>query len=211
MKLTVLGATGGIGRQIVQQALDADHDVTAVVREKSRLALDHPALRVVAADPTDAWALVPFVTGRDAVLSGLGPRGRKLVGIASAGTAAALQAMAAAEVHRVIVVSAAPLAPIPDGESFFLRRIGTPMIRAVLRDSYADLAEMEALLRDSGAEWTSVRPPRLTDKPLTGGYRRVIGGAVPRGMSISRADVAHAMLSMVDDQAAFRQAVGVAY
>jgi len=211
MKLTVLGATGGIGSQIVTQALGAGHDVTAVVREKSRLAIDHPALRVVTADPTDAWALVPFVTGRDAVLSGLGPRGRKLVGISSAGTAAALQAMDAADVHRVIVVSAAPLAPIPDGESPFLRYLGTPMIRMVLRDGYADLAEMEAALRDSRAEWTSVRPPRLTDKPLTGSCRRVIGGAVPRGMSISRADVAHAMLTMVDDPSTFRQAVGVSY
>ena len=210
MKLTVLGATGGIGSQLVTQALGAGHDVTAVVRERSRLAVDHPALRVVTADPTDAWALVPFVTGRDAVLSGLGPRGRKLVGIASAGTAAALQAMAAADVRRVIVVSAAPLAPIPDGESPVLRYLGTPMIRVVLRDAYADLAVMEAALRDSGAEWTSVRPPRLTDKPLTGHCRRVIGGAVPRGMSISRADVAHAMLAMVDDPSSVRQAVGVA-
>ncbi|MFC1429435.1 NAD(P)-dependent oxidoreductase [Streptacidiphilus sp. N1-3] len=211
MKLTVLGATGGIGGQIVRQALAAGHDVTAVVREKSRLALEHPALRVVTADPTDAWALVPFVTGRDAVLSALGPRGRKAVGIASAGTAGALQAMDAAGVRRVVVVSAAPLAPIPDGESLFLRYVGTPLIRVVLKSLYADLAEMETLLRDSPAEWTSVRPPRLTDKPFTGSYRTVVGGAVPKGMSISRADTAHAMLAMVDDPATFRQPVGVAY
>ncbi|MHA6759987.1 NAD(P)-dependent oxidoreductase [Streptacidiphilus sp. PAMC 29251] len=211
MKLTVLGATGGIGSQIVRQALGAGHDVTAVVRERSRLGVDHPELRVVTADPTDAWALVPHVTGRDAVLSALGPRSRKAVGIAAAGTVAVLQAMAAAEVRRLLVVSAAPLAPIPDGESFFLRRLGTPLIRVVLKDSYADLAEMERALRDSPAEWTSVRPPRLTDKPLTGSCRRVVGGAVPRGMSVSRADVAHAMLAMVDDPATFRQAVGVAH
>jgi putative NADH-flavin reductase len=211
MKLTVLGATGGIGSQIVRQALDGGHDVTAVVRERSRLAVDHPALRVVTADPTDAWALVPFITGRDAVLSGLGPRGRKLSGIASAGTAAILQAMDAADVRRVIVVSAAPLAPTPDGESLFLRYFATPMIRVVLREHYADLAVMETALRDSRSEWTSVRPPRLSDKPLTGHYRRVVDGAVATGWSISRADVAHAMLAMVDDASTVNRTVGLAY
>jgi putative NADH-flavin reductase len=210
MKLTVLGATGGIGGQIVRQALEAGHDVTAVVRERSRLDLNHPALRIATADPTDAWALVPLVTGRDAVLSGLGPRGRKLTGIAAAGTIAALQAMDAAGVRRIVVVSAAPLAPIPDGETPLLRYLATPMIRKVLKDVYADLAEMETALRDSSAEWTSVRPPALKDKPLTGTYRTVVGGAVAKGWSISRADVAHAMLAMVDDRATVGQAVGVA-
>lgn len=211
MKLTVLGATGGIGSQIVRQALAAGHDVTAVVREKSRLAIDHPALRVATADPTDTWALVPWITGRDAVLSGLGPRGRKPVGIASAGTAAALEAMAAAEVGRVLVVSAAPLAPIPPGESPLLRYLATPMIRVVLREHYADLVEMERALRDSGAGWTSVRPPRLTDGPLTGSYRRAFDAALPKAWSVSRADVAHAMLAMVDEPAAVGHAVAVAY
>lgn len=211
VKLTVLGATGGIGGHLVRQALESGHQVTAVVRERSRLALEHPNLQVATADPTDGWALVPLVTGRDAVLSGLGPRGRKLAGIAEAGTRAALQAMDTAEVRRILVVSAAPLAPIPDGESPLMRYLATPMIRRVLKDVYADLAAMEAALQRSSAEWTSVRPPALKDKPLTGTYRTVVGGAVPHGWGISRADVAHAMLAMIDDPSVVKQAVGIAY
>ncbi|MEZ0090376.1 NAD(P)-dependent oxidoreductase [Streptacidiphilus sp. EB129] len=211
MKLTVFGATGGIGGQIVRQALDAGHDVTAVVREPSRFTLERPGLRVATADPTDPEPLVPLVAGRDAVLSGIGARGRKQAGIAAVATGAILQAMARAQVSRLLVVSAAPLAPIPVGESPVLRYLGTPVIRRVLKGVYADLADMEALMRDSDAEWTSVRPPKLNDKPLTGVYREVVGGAVAKGFAISRADVAHAMLAMIDNPATVRQAVGVAY
>jgi putative NADH-flavin reductase len=211
VKLTVLGANGGIGSHIVRQALDAGHDVTAVVRDRARLTIEHPDLRVVAADPTDAEALVPVLAGRGAVLSGIGASSRKQAGIAATATAAILRAMAETRVSRVLVVSAAPLAPIPDGEALLLRYLATPMVRALLKDVYADHAGMERLLRDSGTEWTSVRPPKLTDKPFTGVYREVVGGAVAKGWSISRADVAHAMLAMIDDPTTVRQAVGVAY
>jgi uncharacterized protein YbjT (DUF2867 family) len=76
---------------------------------------------------------------------------------------------------------------------------------------YADLAVMEDEIGRSTAEWTIVRPPRLTNKPLTGEYRRVVGSSVPRGLSIARADLAHAMLAVLDEPAAVKQVVGVAY
>lgn len=70
---------------------------------------------------------------------------------------------------------------------------------------------MEAALARSATDWTSVRPPKLTDGPCTGVYRKVVGGTPRSGRSISRADVAHAMLALIDDPAAVRQGVGVAY
>jgi uncharacterized protein YbjT (DUF2867 family) len=76
---------------------------------------------------------------------------------------------------------------------------------------YADLAEMEDEIRRSATDWTVVRPRRLVNKPLTGKYRTVAGGNVPRGYSISRADTAHLMLAVLDDPATLTQAVGVAY
>jgi uncharacterized protein YbjT (DUF2867 family) len=75
---------------------------------------------------------------------------------------------------------------------------------------YADLATMEEEIRTSDTDWTIIRPPNLVNRPLTTAYRTVIGGNVPRGKSIGRADVAHAMLAMLDDPATIRQAVGVA-
>lgn len=64
MKLTIFGATGGTGRHIVDQALEAGHHVTAVVRNPQRMPVSHPRLEVVTADITDADALVPAVRGR---------------------------------------------------------------------------------------------------------------------------------------------------
>jgi uncharacterized protein YbjT (DUF2867 family) len=85
----------------------------------------------------------------------------------------------------------------------------TPPLKAILRKPYADLALMEDVLRDSGLDWTSVRPPRLTNGPLTERYRLAYGHNA--GAIISRADVAHAMLRLVTDTKAIGQPVGVGY
>jgi uncharacterized protein YbjT (DUF2867 family) len=75
----------------------------------------------------------------------------------------------------------------------------------------ADLARTEEALRDSGLEWTVLRPPRLTNGPLTGTYRTAYGRNVRRGLLISRADVAHLMLRVLDQPESVRQTVGVGY
>ena len=208
MKITVFGATGGVGGHVVRQALDAGHQVTAVVRDAARFDLDHPSLTVLAVpDLASSPALDPC----DAVLSGIGPRGRKDGPVASTATREILRCMEPAGVRRIVVVSAAPVGPVPADETFLNRRVLTPFISAVLREVYADLTAMEEELRGSGVEWTAVRPPKLTDKPVTGEYRRVVGGSPRGGYSISRADTAHAMLAALDDPATIRQPVGVAY
>ncbi|MDV7216720.1 NAD(P)-dependent oxidoreductase, partial [Streptomyces prunicolor] len=68
MKLTVFGATGGIGQEIVRQALASGHEVTAVVRDPARLTVRGAGLEVFRADLTDPEAVRPAVAGRDAVL-----------------------------------------------------------------------------------------------------------------------------------------------
>ncbi|MFJ3763486.1 NAD(P)-dependent oxidoreductase [Streptomyces sp. NPDC090082] len=210
MKLTVFGATGGIGREIVRQALASGHEVTAVVRDPARLTATGARLAVLRADLTDPEALRPAVAGRDAVLSGLGARTRADAGVTAPLTRSVLTAMAAERTRRLLVVSAAPLGPVPEGQGLVDRAV-LSVVGAVLRDIYADLRVMESDLAASEADWTSVRPPKLTDGPGTGQYRKVVGGTPPRGRSLARADVAHAMLAMIDDPATVRQGVGVAY
>lgn len=210
MKLTVFGATGGIGRELVRQGLEAGHEVTAVVRDPARLTVTGARLDVVRADLTDPEVLRPAVAGRDAVLSGLGPRARKDAGIAARLTRVVLAAMEAEQVRRVLAVSAGPVGPAPVDEGVVDRWM-RGLVSAVLKDVYADLSEMEAELAASGTDWTVVRPPRLQDKPVTGVYRVVTGGFPARGRFISRADVAHAMLGMVGDAGVVKQGVGLAY
>ena len=91
-----------------------------------------------------------------------------------------------------------------------MRHLFTPLTRAALRKHYADLAQMEDILRDSDLDWTAIRPPRLTDKPLTGTYRTARGQNLRRGLFIPRANVAHHMLRALDQPETIRQTIGVA-
>lgn len=211
MRLTVFGATGGIGQEIVRQAVAAGHQVTAVVRDPARLSVPLSDVTVhTVARIDEPEALREAVAGRDAVLSALGSRGRKPDGIAERMTRGVLAAMEAEGTRRLLVVSAAPVAPEPADDPL-LDRIMASAISAILKEVYADLTAMEAALAASVTDWTSVRPPKLTDGPLTGTYRMVHGSNPRSGRSISRADVAHAMLALIDDPAAMKQGVGVAY
>jgi putative NADH-flavin reductase len=92
-----------------------------------------------------------------------------------------------------------------------MRHVLSPLIKALLRKHYADLARMEDVLRDSGLDWIVVRPPRLTDKALTGTYGTANGQNLRGGFLISRADVAHLMLRVLEQPQTIRQAIGVAY
>src|SRR5262245_41302006 len=224
MKLTIFAATGGIGRQLVEQAVAAGHDVTAVARNPQNLPTVAGPLRVVAADlgRADPAVLAGAVAGADAVLSGLGPRNPKTdAGITSRGTRAIVAAMKASGVRRLVVVSAAPIGTVPSpgnpnppkhdpGDGFFMRYVGERFAKALFGKHYADLALMEDIVRGSGLDWTISRPPRLTDKPLTGTYRVAYGQNVRGGVLISRADVAHHMLWVLDEPETIGKTAGIA-
>jgi putative NADH-flavin reductase len=221
MKLTIFAATGRIGRQVLEQAVAAGHDVTAVVRNPKKLSSQD--LRVVAADlaAPDPAALDSAVKGADAVLSGLGARSASETGIAWKGTRAIVQAMKATGIRRIVVVSGAPIGTVPSpgrpnppkhdpGDGFFMRNLFSPLIKAALRKHFADLAQMEDVLRDSGLDWTVLRPPRLTDGPVTGTYRIAYGQNLRRGFLVSRADVAHLMLRALERPETVNQTIGIA-
>lgn len=209
MKLTVLGASGGVGRHLVAHALADGHQVTAVVRDPARLPVEHENLSVVEGNALDAASLKPHVEGADAVLSGIGQAGRRdPLKPASTSARAVTEAMTATGVRRLVVVSAAPLNRSGAGEPLLTRRVLSPLLWAALGELYADLERMEGVLREGDLDWTSVRPPKLTDKPGTGRYRQAVE-AGPGGTALARADVARAMLDAVTDPETFRHAVGV--
>ncbi|RNL82188.1 NAD(P)-dependent oxidoreductase [Halostreptopolyspora alba] len=220
MRITIVAATGGIGRHLLDQAVAAGHDVTAAVRDPGRLTHEVRGVAVDLADP-DPEALRSAVADSDAVLSGLGPRSGSEAGIVSRGTRAIVRAMRDTDVARLVVVSAAPVGTVPSpgrpnppardpGDGVIMRHVLAPVLKTVLRRHYTDLATMEDILRDSELEWTSARPPRLTDKPLTGTYRTAYERNIPGGHSVPRADVAHFMLGAIDRPETVRRAVGVA-
>lgn len=221
MKLTVFAATGGIGRKLIEQAIAAGHQVTAVARNPRNLPRN---IRVITVDlaAADPGAVACAVDGADAVLSGLGPRRLSEAGITSRGTQVIIQAMKTVNARRLVVISAAPIGTVPSpgrpnppkhdpGDGFFMRRLLAPLAKAVLHKHYTDLALMEDLVRDSGLDWTIIRPPGLTNKPLTGKYRIAFGRNLHRGLFISRADAADLMLKSLERPDMIGQTIGIAY
>jgi putative NADH-flavin reductase len=220
MKLTIFAATGGVGGQLLEQAVAAGHDVTAVARNPAKLTRQ---VRTVTADlaSADPAKLEPAVAGADAVLSGLGPHSNANAGIAAPGTRSIVAAMRATGVRRIVAVSAAPVSTVASpgnphpprhdpGDGFFMRYLFSRIAAGRFGKVYADLAAMEDILRDSGLDWTVIRPPQLTSKPLTGRYRTAVGRNLKGGLSVPRADVAHFMLKVIDQPETISQVIGIA-
>jgi uncharacterized protein YbjT (DUF2867 family) len=211
MKMTVFGASGGTGTQVVAQALDAGHDVLAVVRDPARLAVPaRPNLEVAVADVMDPGSIIGAVTGRDAVVSAIGARGRarQPTAVCTDSARSIALAMQTAGSRRLLVVSAS--GPFTEGDSPVMRYLAKPIGQRVLRYNFADFVAMEAVVRDSGLDWTIVRPPALTDKPLTGRYRTRRELNVRRGFRVSRADVAHLILAVSGDPGTYQAAIFLA-
>jgi putative NADH-flavin reductase len=225
MRMTIIAATGGVGRNVLTQAVGAGHEVTAVARTPAKIPeiVASDAVRVVAADlaAPDPQALASAVAGADAVLSALGPHSNAQAGIAASGTAAIVDAMRTAGVRRLVAISAAPVATTPSpgqphppkhdpGDGFFIRYLGVPIVKTLFGKIYDDLARMEDVLRDSALDWTILRPPQLTGRPGTGTYRTAVGRNVRGGRSVPRADVAHCMLAVLGQPATIGQYIGIA-
>ncbi len=220
MKITIIGASGGIGSQLLEQARAAGHDVTAVARSPEKLASGVRGVGVDLAVPSPP-GLTEAMTGADAVLSALGARTDADAGISSRGTAAIIAAMRSAGARRLVVVSAVPIATVASparpnpprrdpGDGFFVANVLTPIVKRVFGKNYADLALMEDEVRASGLDWTIVRPSRLTDKPRTGAYRTASEENLRGGTSVSRADVADFMLEAAARPETIGQTVRIA-
>ncbi|MEV6911206.1 NAD(P)H-binding protein [Amycolatopsis sp. NPDC051071] len=208
MKLTVLGATGGIGTEVVKQALAAGHHVTAVVRDPSRLTVEGALLEIVVAGLSEHGALTEAVAGRDAVISALGAPDRKPTTVVTEGAHAALAALRSSGVRRLLVVTAS--GPFVDGDGFFTRNLVKPILGQVLKNNFHDMVAAERVVTASELDWTIVRPPRLLNGPQTGAIAARTDGNVRGSFSINRADVADYLLRAALDDTLIRQTVSIA-
>lgn len=209
--LTVFGATGGTGAHFTQAALAAGHTVTAVARDPARVPISHERLRTVRGDVLDRPSLQNSIEGADAVVSALGAgNGRKPTTVYSTGVANILDLMSSAGVHRFVGISALPVTPRDQVDALH-RLVLFPLLYRFFGGSYADMARMEQLLQQSTADWTVMRPPRLTNGPATGRYRTALNEQLPRAGKISKADLADAMLRILNDPHAVKATVAIAY
>jgi putative NADH-flavin reductase len=210
MKLTVFGASGGTGSQVVSQGLEAGHEIVAVVRDPARLPITHTNLTVVTADVLRPGDIADAVAGRDGVVSALGGAGKNHPTLCADAARSVITAMRDTGSRRLVIVSASgPYADEGDGP--LLRYVAKPILgRTVFKTVWADHVAMEEAVRASGLDWTVLRPPRLTDKPLTGRYRTREGLNLRGGLTVSRADVAHLALAVAGDPDTYGTAIYLA-
>ncbi len=199
MKLCILGGTGGTGKQIVFQALEAGHDVTVLARDRARLGADQPRLRVIVGDLQNGAALAEAMRGQDAVISAIG-RGYsfKSEHLIERTVPGIIGAMKAAGVRRLLFTSAVGVGP-SFADSPFMAKL---FFLTLLRGIYADKLIGDQLIRQSGLDWTIVQPSQMTDGPLTRRYRSGERLALRGKAQISRADTAHFLLATAADPAA---------
>ena len=207
MKLLVLGGTGRTGRQVVDQALTAGHEVTVLARDRARVGVQDARLRVVDGEVKNIAVLTGAMRGQDAVISAIG-RGKsfKSENLIAESVPAILAAMQSHDIKRLLFTSA-----IGVGDTF--RDASLPMkifARTLLRGIYADKIIGDDLIRKSGLDWTIVQPVGLTDGPLTKRYR--VGEHLPLSglASVSRADAAHFIVDRVADKSTFKKTLIVA-
>lgn len=207
MKILVLGATGGIGIELVRQAIKRGHSVTALVRSPQPLSQFASGLSVLKGDLLDRSQLESAMMGQDIVLSAFGPR----VPIAKGDAhllrdfaSALVPAMQQAKVHRALVVSTAFL--FKDALLPPVHLLGRLFFPGVV----ADATEMESTLSNSGLDIVLVRPPQLTDKPAAGRYRVREQHLPLFGLSIARADVAAFMLQVTEENRFHKTVIGLA-
>jgi putative NADH-flavin reductase len=192
MNLLIIGATRGIGFQLLEQALQAEHVITALVRDLQKMPKQHDRLRVVQGDILDLGAVQRAMAEQEAVCVTIGIGITwKPVTVFSQGTRNVLEAMLQQGVRRLICITGIGAGDSKGHGGFLYDRLFNPLL---LKAIYEDKDRQEALIRASDTDWTIVRPGFLTNGPLTKKYQVITDLTGITAGKISRADVAHFIL-----------------
>jgi putative NADH-flavin reductase len=210
IRVLIVGATGGTGRQLVEQALERGHTVTALARDRSALRVEHPRLTVVQGNVLDYQAVEAAVRGHDAVVSALGHK--RFFGptrILSEGTRNVLHAMETHSVQRFVCETALGIGDSAGRMGVYYTFFVIPII---LPFYFWDKTRQERLIAASHVNWVIVRPGALTNGAKRGRCRHgPTVGSFLRTVRISRADVADFMLDQMTENAYLRAAAGVCW
>jgi putative NADH-flavin reductase len=204
MKLTIFGATGGTGQELVKQALADGHEVTAFVRTPSKMTTVHDNLHVKQGELNQHEKLAEAIAGADAVLSTLGPTSNKPEKVVTKGMEGIIAGMKRHGITRLIATTGAGV-PDPHDEPKLINHIISFALKLMARHVLADSLSMVEAIRQSDLDWTIARAPRLTDNPATG---QIKAGYVGQGLGtqLTRADYARFMLDQLNDDNWVRKA-----
>src|ERR1700692_3959935 len=208
MRILIFGATGGTGRHLVSDFLERGSQVTAFVRNPGMLTTKHPNLTLVEGDLSNHHSITYALNGVDAVISVLGNNTRKALfkpnNVISQNLPNIISAMQQGRVERLLFVSSFGV----NAKIFWPEKL---LLRTLLRNIFADLPVQETLIKESGLNWTIVRPARLTNGPTTGECRSGEDIYIHPFTSISRADVADFLLKEAISPEYQRKVVTISY
>ncbi len=209
MKLAIFGASGRTGKPLVGQALAAGHEVTAFVRDATKLDMNHEKLTVVEGDVKDSAKVHEAVVGADAVLSALGHTKSSAKDVQTVGTQNVVSAMEEAGVRRLVSLTGAGVSDPEDEPKLFDKAI-TTLLKLLQKDVLEDGENHARVIEKSGLDWVIVRGPMLTEGEKKGEYRVGYVGK-NSGTKISRSDVADFMLRQTQDDTYLGQKPMVSY
>ncbi len=199
MHIALFGATGKLGREIIEQALADGHEVTALVHDSAQLKLEADKLYKVIGRASDGHKVEETVACADAVIYVLSASEGE-TGDIVAGAEHIIAAMQKRKMSRLVVVSALG---VGDSKNQ-LSRSARMLLKTVHRKSMEEKAAAEEVVRQSGLAWVIVRPSTLTKGPLTGKYQVSVDPSLI-GSQISRADAAQFVLQQLTDDTWLRQ------
>ena len=197
MELAVFGASGRTGRLLVQQALDAGHDVIALVRTPATFPLKHERLTIVQGDAMNAADVDEVVQGADAVLSTLGQSKNSPKDLQTVATKNIVAAMEKYGISRIVSLTGAGV-DAPQDKPKLINHVIKVALKTMQGAVLADAEQHAKVLQNSNLDWVIVRGPMLTEGSYTGKYR-VGWVGINTSARISRADVADFMLKQVTD------------
>jgi putative NADH-flavin reductase len=208
--IIVFGATGGTGKLVVEQALQAGHQVTVVVRNPDKFTLRHRQLRVFTGDVFQPGTFENVIGEQDVVVSCLGIQTREPTTVYSEGVGNLIEAMRKGNVARIICLSAGAVI-VPPKSSFMMKFVTKNILQRIFKYSYADMLIMEKILNESHLNWTVIRPPWLRDTKHTGKYRATINEHLSNPSKISRADLADYIVNHLTDEKTFNSRIEISY
>jgi putative NADH-flavin reductase len=208
-RVLVFGATGPTGGEIVCQGLERGLDITAFVRDPAKLNVVSPGLQTRTGDVLDPASVdAAFAEGFDAVACALGMFHKQPETWLSDGTANIVAAMKKQGVNRIVVVSSLGAGDSRGQGNLLAKGLQKLLLRHVLDDK----TRQEAVLRESGLDWTAFRPPQLTLDPVPRDDIVLWTGKPPKRKltwKISRASVAKYVLDSLMTGAHSRSAVNM--
>jgi uncharacterized protein YbjT (DUF2867 family) len=205
VRILIVGATGALGRDVVEAALRDGHDTAAMVRDPARAELPE-AVELVEGDVLDAASLRAAVEGREAVICALGtPSARRASTLLQDGTRNLVVAMDQAGVRRLVCVTLLGIGTSRANGSLVYRQVILRALAPMLPDKQAQ----EDVVRSSKLDWTVVRPPRFTGGKPGGEVRVIAEGQPARVGHVVRADLADFLLDCATDNRHLREALAV--